>query len=184
MRGENLTRLPSVSSIGGDLDDIPLFQSASSNVVAVVGVFFALILCVILLDSIEAHRTVALAGLFAPLGVLLRWKLMDLNDSFTIQGKEWLFVGTFTANFLACVLGLVLVVVEHHLLSTGDRSFSSLGVTRAIRTGFTGALSSVSMFALESFKLDGVDRLYHYVSFALGTCFAATFALWMFAGGL
>jgi CrcB protein len=111
--------------------------------------FCAMFFGLILMDSNDAYsvtnRTMLFAGLLAPLGALLRWKLSDLNGS--IQRYNWFPLGTFYANVSASLLSAAMIGLESHFY--GHNSFWGLGTVRAIKVGFTGCLSTVSTFVTE-----------------------------------
>jgi len=91
------------------------------------------------------YRTMLYAGLVAPFGALLRWKLSSLNGS--IQRYNWFPLGTFAANIIASILSVAMVGLEPRFY--GNESFWALGSLRAVKVGFTGCLSTVSTFVAE-----------------------------------
>ena len=93
-------------------------------------------------------RNLWLALLLAPVGAIARWKLSALNG--TLRGRwSWFFLGTFTANMLACALNGVCKA----LTAGGDASFALAVATSGWGTGLDGCLSTVSTWVSEIRKL-------------------------------
>jgi fluoride ion exporter CrcB/FEX len=93
-------------------------------------------------------RTYCIAGLFAPFGTILRWRLSSLNGSITNSTWEWLPIGTFTANMIATALSCLIAAIS--LRIDGKLALTYLA---AFQNGFAGALSTVSTLVVESVEL-------------------------------
>lgn len=125
------------------------------------------------------YKTMIYAGLLAPTGALLRWKLSNLNGS--IQKYNWFPLGTFAANVFACILSASMIALEEYFYDY--KSFWAVGTVRAVKVGFTGCLSTVSTFVAEVagfFKSPNPIYGYLYVAISIFTsalCGAIAFSL-------
>ncbi|EIE20421.1 hypothetical protein COCSUDRAFT_43867 [Coccomyxa subellipsoidea C-169] len=137
----------------------------------------ALFLALFVLDNSPKHisrqapvsaRGRWLAVLFGPIGCTLRWTLSKTN--YTLPGEwKWLPIGTFAANMLACTVNYFIGGTSSHL---GKLSMWSTIVTYAIRTGFSGALSTVSTFVAEiTAQFRVLPEKLHGFIYAVGSLF-------------
>ncbi|CAL5222003.1 g4291 [Coccomyxa viridis] len=113
-----------------------------------------------------ARRGRWLAVLFGPIGCTLRWALSFLN--FKLSGEwNWLPVGTLAANMLACTVNFLIGGTSSRI---GKLTPWSTLVTYSIRTGFSGALSTVSTYAAEVHVLLKLipDKI-HAATYAVGS---------------
>jgi len=133
--------------------------------ILVIGIFF--------LNDIDAYtityRTMLYAGLFAPFGALLRWKLSKLNGK--IGGKySWIPVGTLLANLIGSIISAFIIGLEYRMHE--DEDFWVEGTLRAIKVGFAGSLSTVSTFISEFagfLKSPHPINGYNYIWLSLGS---------------
>lgn len=90
-------------------------------------------------------RKVCIAVLLGPVGAILRWRLGGFNGLLT-GSFSWLPIGTLAANMVACALAFVAhgLSIQLHPLSTSEAL-----VIFAIKSGFCGALSTVSTWVVE-----------------------------------
>mmetsp|Transcript_14509 Transcript_14509/g.17649 ORF Transcript_14509/g.17649 Transcript_14509/m.17649 type:complete len:605 (-) Transcript_14509:41-1855(-) len=114
------------------------------------------------------YRTMVYAGILAPFGALLRWKLSTFNGK--IQRYHWFPVGTFAANVIGSIISASMVGLEPQFFSS--YSFWTVGSVRAVKVGFSGCLSTVSTFVAETsgfFKSSNPLRGYLYVFISIST---------------
>ena len=120
------------------------------------------------------YRTMWYAGLCAPFGALLRWRLSGLNGKLTTYNAmdlSWFPLGTLLANLLACVISIAAVAIDLRLSDLGG--FWLTGTVRAVKVGFAGSLSTVSTFVSEivsNMKKPNQYRGYKYILISLGLC--------------
>jgi fluoride ion exporter CrcB/FEX len=120
------------------------------------------------------YRTMVYAGLWAPLGALLRWHLSSWNNgkkSMPWTGTDWFPLGTFSANMIGCVVSIIAVAWEYRMEYQGhvQLSFWLVGTIRAIKVGFAGSLTTVSTFVSEvsGFMDRKTDHAYPYIWISL-----------------
>lgn len=90
-------------------------------------------------------RSMLYCTLFAPAGSLLRMKISNWNGKW--KRYDWFPLGTFAANFLACIISASMIGIEYRM--NGDQDFWKSGTIRAMKIGFAGGLGSVSTFINE-----------------------------------
>jgi len=96
-------------------------------------------------DYSVTYRSMLYSALFAPAGTFLRMKLSHWNGRW--NRYSWFPLGTFAANFLACVISASMIGVEYRM--NGNQDFWISGTIRAAKIGFAGSLSTVSAFVKE-----------------------------------
>lgn len=132
------------------------YQNALLWMLALAGVCgwaAVLVLAIVLHD-----RFWPLMGVFAPLGLYLRFWLSKLNTA------ELKF-GTFIANMLATSIACTLFILSSPRVAKTD---SQLSILNALINGFAGTLSTVSTFVAELHTLH-LPRAYIYGILTLGT---------------
>eukprot|EP00591_Stephanopyxis_turris_P000206 CAMPEP_0195520642 /NCGR_PEP_ID=MMETSP0794_2-20130614/17369_1 /TAXON_ID=515487 /ORGANISM="Stephanopyxis turris, Strain CCMP 815" /LENGTH=535 /DNA_ID=CAMNT_0040650051 /DNA_START=38 /DNA_END=1642 /DNA_ORIENTATION=- len=97
------------------------------------------------ITSSRFYRTRWLSALFAPFGVILRWRLSFLNG----KGKwKWFPTGTFIANLAGSMISAIAVGVSIQFENNGN--YWIFPILSAIKIGFAGCLTTLSTFAVES----------------------------------
>lgn len=91
------------------------------------------------------YRSMLYCALFAPPGALLRMKISHWNGKW--KRYSWFPLGTFAANFLACIISASMIGIEYRM--NGDQDFWKSGTIRAVKIGFAGSLGTVSTFISE-----------------------------------
>ncbi|CAK0780113.1 hypothetical protein CVIRNUC_004940 [Coccomyxa viridis] len=126
----------------------PFHRKTNLAVIAMTGLMTALFIALTVLDrepQHQARRGQWLAVLLGPFGCTTRWLLSKTN--YKLRGRwNWLPVGTFAANMLGCLVDYILGGVNARV---GNEGYWGSIVTYAIRTGCSGALSTVSTFVAE-----------------------------------
>lgn len=110
-------------------------------------------------------KDLLLVGIGGGIGSMLRFVTSRLAVRFIHH--EWLFVGTFIANVVGCLLiGLFSgLILSHH---TDNQSFRLMMIV-----GFCGGYTTFSAFAFENLRLIemnqwGLFTLYTFASIVLG----------------
>lgn len=110
----------------------------------------AVILASILDTSVPSRNLVWQSAALAPVGALIRYALSKLNPCFPNY-----FVGTLSANLLACTLDASLMAVFLHVAPI-SRSLTSFLL--ALFSGLGGSLSTVSTWVAEMYDLSAFRR--------------------------
>jgi len=122
---------------------------------------------------IVTYRTMVYAMFFSTPGALLRWKLGAWFNGGKVQWLSlgWLPVGTFAANILGSAISISMTAAAYRLNGQDTSGFWVVGTLRAIKTGFSGCLTTVSTFISEVHGMTQTlqDRAYKYIALTLGT---------------
>ncbi|KAK9831415.1 hypothetical protein WJX81_002965 [Elliptochloris bilobata] len=116
-----------------------------------------------------ARRAQWFAMLLGPFGCMLRWLLSRLN--YRLPGSwRWLPAGTLAANMLGCLTDFIVGVIA---VRVGVLGYWPLVVMYAVRTGFAGALSTVSTYVAETHaQLKLVPESLHGYEYSFGSLLA------------
>ena len=144
--------------------------------VALLAVFF-------ILDYLDVnrqyYRNMWTAALLSPLGAVLRWKLSSWNGR--LRGTAWMWfpLGTFAANWTACLVSVVLSALEDsQRLVTGNEAVLAF----ALKAGLAGCMSTVSSYAAEGSSLQKLyphhAKGYNYLLGTLVVTFSTGLALY------
>jgi fluoride ion exporter CrcB/FEX len=98
----------------------------------------------------KTFQTFFLSVLFAPFGTILRWILSRYNGSIAYEKWNWIPIGTFAANMLACIVSSLMAAAALKIPQSSELAHD---IVAAIKSGFAGSLSTVSTFVVESVSL-------------------------------
>ncbi|EIE22217.1 hypothetical protein COCSUDRAFT_42582 [Coccomyxa subellipsoidea C-169] len=149
-------------------------QGKTNLVTAVLlALVLALFITLTIVDRGPSHagrRAQWLAVLFGPFGCTLRWLLSKYN--YKLPGHwKWLPAGTFAANMIACLVDYLVGGIGHRVGSLG---YWATIVLYAIRTGFSGALSTVSTFVAEVHaQMMLIPEVLHGYTYSIGSLVTA-----------
>ncbi|GKY95381.1 hypothetical protein MPSEU_000499700 [Mayamaea pseudoterrestris] len=116
-------------------------------------------------ENMPFYRKMWLSALLAPFGAVLRWWLVQFNDSKGYwKSLEFLPWGTLTANVLGCFVSILAEALNAKYFSMDASMHSSIlsVIVLALEAGFSGSLSTVSTLISELATLKTVGRSYIY----------------------
>ena len=140
-------------------------------------VFAALIAALFLIKGDDnysiTYREMISSALCAPIGSLLRWRMLVWNGKWAKY--SWFPLGSFLANFLGCLISAICIGMDYRM--NGSNNLVVLGIIRSLKVGFAGTLSTISAFVTEFANMLKGDHPIHgylYVCISIVCCGAVS----------
>ena len=115
------------------------------------------------------YREMISSALLAPVGSLLRWKMLVWNGKWVKY--SWFPLGSFLANFIGCFVSSICIGMDYRM--NGSNNLLLLGMIRSSKVGFAGSLSTISAFVTEFANMLKGDHPIHgylYVCISILCC--------------
>lgn len=115
------------------------------------------------------YREMISSALCAPIGSLLRWRMLVWNGKWVKY--SWFPLGSFLANFLGCLVSSICIGMDYRM--NGSNNLLLIGTIRSLKVGFAGSLSTISAFVTEFANMLKGDHPIHgylYVCISIVCC--------------
>jgi fluoride ion exporter CrcB/FEX len=140
-------------------------------------IFAALIAALFLIKGDDnysiTYREMISSALCAPIGSLLRWRMLVWNGKWAKY--SWFPLGSFLANFSGCLISATCIGMDYRM--NGSNNLVVLGIIRSLKVGIAGTLSTISAFVTEFANMLKGDHPIHgylYVCISIVCCGAVS----------